>query len=141
MSIFDPTAIPRKIAAAIIAAVLIALLAWAAFHWWQSSVNSGAEARLAQSQGQAVTQSAKDAINATGAVSARSEAEDTQTRETDHAIRKAEGANAPVSHAVNDAGIAGLCKRRAYRCDPKCVQRAIAAGVANAGAGCTPAGK
>ena len=137
----DFTSIPRKIIAVIVGGILVIALIWLAFHWWQSSVNSGAEARLAQSQGQAVTQSAKDAINATGAVSARSEAEDTQTRETDHAIRKAEGANAPVSHAVNYAGIAGLCKRRAYRCDPKCVQRAIAAGVANAGAGCTPAGK
>jgi len=137
----DFTSIPRKIIAAIVGGILVVALIWLTFHWWQSSVNSGAEARLAQSQGQAATQSAKDAINATGAVSARSEAEDTQTRETDHAIRKAEGANAPVSHAVNDAGIAGLCKRRAYRCDPKCVQRAVAAGVANAGAGCTLAGK
>lgn len=141
MSIFDPTAIPRKIAAAIIAAVLVALLAWAAFHWWQSSVNSGAEARLATSQSHAITESAKDAIGATGAVSARSEAGDSITRDNDHAIRQAEGADAPVSHAVNDAGIAGLCKRRAYRCDPKCVQRAVTAGVANAGAGCPPAGR
>lgn len=137
----DFTAIPRKVIAAIVGAVLIALLAWAAFHWWQSSVNAGAEARLATSQGQAVTESAKDAIRATGAVSARSEAEDSITRDNDHAIRQADGADAPVSRAVNDAGIAGLCKRRAYRCNPKCVQRAVAAGVANASAGCPAAGR
>lgn len=120
MSIFDPTAIPRKIAAAIIGAVLVALLAWAAFHWWQSSVNSGAEARLATSQGQAITESAKDAIGATGAVSARSEAGDSITRDNDHAIRQAEGADAPVSHAANDAGLRALCRRKAYKETERC---------------------
>ena len=51
-------------------------------------------------------------------------ATDTITRENDHAIRTAPGADAPVDPALRDTGLAGLCRRAAYRGDPKCVQHA-----------------
>ena len=102
---------------------------------------AGAEARLERATGQASSESAKDAVDTLEGVSGRAQSGDAITRENENAIRKAPGADAIVDPAVADAGLDSLCRRRVYQCEPKCVQRAVARGVANAGAGCAPASR
>lgn len=84
------------------------------------------EARLANGQGQAATQSGRDAVQTVGNQSAAEAQIDATTKENENAIRSAPGANAPVDPAARDAGLRALCKRSAYRSDPKCLQFAPA---------------
>jgi len=88
----------------------------------QRALQAPSQARLATKQGEAASESGKDAVAVTGAAGARESASDALTRENEHAIRTAPGAGAPVDTGVHDAGLAGLCRRAAYRGDPKCLQ-------------------
>lgn len=97
------------------------------------------KARLSTEMAKAGMGNAKDAVGAVGAVSERATDTETLTRENEHAIRTATGANNPVDDGVHTAGLNSLCRRPAYRCSIKCVQRASARGMANAGSGCTTA--
>lgn len=101
----------------------------------QKARQAGREASLSAELSKAVSESGKDAVGVVGAVSGRNTATDEITRENADAIRNAQGAGAPVDPAVRDAVLGGLCKRAAYRSDPKCLQRSASAGMANAGAG------
>lgn len=125
--------LPARIIAAlvlVVIALLLALLAWSA---WKEARTNAARARLSASQTDAVSNSARDAIDAVGGVSGRSEAYDELTRRNADAIRNAKGADAPVDPAAADAGLRSLCLRRAYRGDPKCLRFLAPGGVANAG--------
>lgn len=88
----------------------------------QSARTARTEARLSSEQGQAASESARDAIGAVGAVSGRGAAGDQLTRENEADIRAALGADAQVSAEVRSAGLAAICKRAAYRDDPRCVK-------------------
>lgn len=102
-----------------------ALLAGAfGIYSWQRTRAAKTEARLANGQAGAASQSGRDAANTVGARSLEDAATDAITRENEDAIRNAEGAGAPVAGAVRDAGLASLCRRAAYRRDPKCLQHA-----------------
>jgi hypothetical protein len=81
-----------------------------------------AKASLSAATGQAALDSGKDAVGAVGAVSASASAGDAITRENERAILSAPGAQVVVDPAVRDAGLVGLCRRAAYRGDPKCVR-------------------
>jgi predicted negative regulator of RcsB-dependent stress response len=113
----------RAVALAIAAAALI-LLALFGWHEWQATRTARAEARLATGQAGAALASGQDAANTIGNRMDTDAATDTVTRENDHAIRTAPGADAPVDAALRDAALRGLCRRAAYRHDAKCLQHA-----------------
>lgn len=79
--------------------------------------------KLATGRAGASLASGADAVDTTGSVQGNEVASDAITRENDDAIRNAEGASAPIANAVRDAGLASLCRRAAYRGNPKCVQQ------------------
>lgn len=79
-----------------------------------------AQSKVTQGQGDAFHNSASDAINTQGGVSQRQGQSDDLTRSNEKDIRNAPGSNAPVDPAARDAGLRALCKRTAYRDNPKC---------------------
>lgn len=83
-----------------------------------------ATASLATGQAGAAIESGHEAADTIGNRMANDADTDAITRENDDAIRNAEGANAPVAAPVRAAGLASLCRRAAYRGNPKCVQHA-----------------
>lgn len=107
-------------------AVLLALIAFAAWLWVAGVLTSGVrakgEVRLQAGQIGAAQASASDAINTLSTVSAKEAAIDAITLENDRAIRSAPGAAAPVDPAAADAGLRGLCRRAAYLRDERCLQ-------------------
>ena len=81
------------------------------------------QAKVSEGQAGASLASGADAVDTTGNVQGNEIAADAITRENDDAIRQADGASAPVAAPVRDAGLASLCRRAAYRGNPKCVQQ------------------
>ena len=106
----------------------VALALAAVFALWALynavTANPKAEARLSRNQAQAAQESGSDAVNTVGRAGEREAASDALTRSNEKEIRNAEGADAVVAAPVRDAGLASLCKRRAYSRDPRCVQHA-----------------
>lgn len=84
------------------------------------------EAKLATGQAGAAIKSGGDAVQTIGNQMTAETASDAITKENTDAIRSAPGANAPVTPTARDAGLRALCRRAAYRGDPKCVQFAPA---------------
>ena len=101
-----------------IAAILVLALAW----WGYRALTADArtEARLARNQAEAASQSGSDAVNVVGAAGDREAASDVLTRSNEAAIRNAKGAADPVSAEARSAGISALCRRAAYKDDPRC---------------------
>jgi hypothetical protein len=114
----------RLIVAGLAALALVLLLALFGWHEWRAARTAKVETQLAAGQAGAALASGQDAANTIGNRMDADAATDTVTRENDHAIRTAPGADAPVDPALRDAGLRGLCRRAAYRLDPKCVQHA-----------------
>jgi len=114
----------RLIIAGLAVLALVLLLAAFGWHEWRVTRTAKAEARLATGQAGAALASGRDAANMIGNRMDADAATDTVTRENDHAIRTAPGADAPVDPALRDAALRGLCRRAAYRHDPKCLQHA-----------------
>ena len=79
-----------------------------------------AQARVEHSQAEAASQSASDAINAVAAAGARETASEDMTRTNGAEIRNAPGASVRTDAGVNLAGRRALCRRAAYKDDPKC---------------------
>jgi hypothetical protein len=104
--------------------VLAGLAAVAALWWLYSAItaNPKAEARLSRNQAEAAAESGADAVNTVGEAGEREAAGDALTRENNQEIRNAPGADAPVSAEAGAAGLAALCRRRAYRDEPRCVR-------------------
>jgi hypothetical protein len=73
-----------------------------------------------RSQGEAATNSAADAINAVTGVGSNQAASEELGRANERDIRAADGASTKIGAGVNAAGLKALCKRAAYRDDPKC---------------------
>jgi Flp pilus assembly protein TadB len=82
--------------------------------------SQAAQSRMEASQAQAQSNSAADAINAVAASGRNEAASEDLTRSNERDIRAAQGANDKVNPAVRDAGITALCRRQAYRNDPRC---------------------
>lgn len=109
-----------RVIAYIAAAAIAVLVVWAAFHFWQKSRSQAAQARVQHEQTQALSNSASDAVGTVAASGEAAAASEALTRSNEQAIRAANGADAPVNPAARDAGIAALCRRQAYRNDPRC---------------------
>lgn len=104
--------------AAIAVAVILAL--WLGYR--ALTADSRTEARLARNQAEAVSQSGSDAVNTVGAAGDREAASDALTRDNEAAIRNAPGSDAAVSAEARAAGMGALCRRAAYKDDPRCAK-------------------
>lgn len=80
----------------------------------------GAQQKVERSQGEAQSNSARDAIATQGQVNANEQASADVGRANEKEIRDAEGSNQAVSGPANAAGRASLCRRAAYRDRPEC---------------------
>lgn len=107
--------------ALIAAGILILMMGMLLLSQCQSTRNAKTETRLNKGQAGAAVESGRDSVNTVGNRAATDAAGDAITRENDNAIRNADGASAPVADGVRDAGIASVCRRAAYRGDPRCV--------------------
>lgn len=79
-----------------------------------------AQERLEAAQAGAAAESSADAINTVSRSGDAAAASEELTRTNEKEIRNAEGADARVGAGVDVAGRRSLCKRAAYRDDPKC---------------------
>jgi hypothetical protein len=82
--------------------------------------SAGAQSRVERSQSNAASNSAADAINTVTTVGSNEAASEGLGRSNDKDIRSAPGASDRVNSGVDTAGRKALCKRAAYRNDPKC---------------------
>ena len=106
------------------AVILVAALILAGFLLANSLARGNGkkvEAELRAGQADAGIASGQDAANTVAGAGAREGAIDQQTRDNEHAIHSAPGADNPVDNAVHGVGIDGLCKRAAYHRDPRCL--------------------
>ncbi len=107
----------------LIGAAVVALLAGFLFlQSCQSAKTAKTETKLATGQADAAIASGTDAVNTVGEVAKRADEINTTTRSNTDAIRSAEGADAPVSSAVDAVARERLCRRAAYRGRAECVQ-------------------
>ena len=116
---FKALPLARKALVALGAVILAIMLLWGAYRLLTGTER--AKARLGENQTEAAIESGKDAVQTVGAAGERDASIDRATTENNDAIQKADGADAPVAAGVRDAGLAGLCKRRVYRDDPRCL--------------------
>jgi len=107
----------------VVALVVAGVLLWNA---WGAALTAKTEAKLSGNQTAAALESGTDAVATVGQTHATEVTIDVITRENERAIREASGADAPVDPAVHGAGLAGLCRRAAYRGRPECVQQPAA---------------
>ena len=110
----------RAVAIIVVVAIVVGILF---LRSCQAERTAKVGTKLATGQAGASLASGADAVDTTGNVQGNEIAADAITRENDDAIHKADGAGAPVATAVRNAGLASLCRRAAYRGDPKCVQQ------------------
>lgn len=107
-----------------IAMLVVAVVVLAALWWAYSAITARpkAEARLGKNTTEAALESGRDAVGTVGAQGAAEDAVDATTKENEHAIREAEGADAPVARPAHDAGLRSLCGRASYSQRPECLQ-------------------
>lgn len=104
------------------ALAIIAFIAILAFGVNQCAMrkNQGAQSRVDAGQAEAAQGSAKDAIGTVARSGEASAASEQMTRDNERAIRDADGASERVNPAVDYAARAALCRRQAYKDNPKC---------------------
>jgi len=82
--------------------------------------DQAAQGRVDDAQAGAASNSAADAIGTVTAAGERETASEGLTRSNEREIRSADGAGERIKPGVDYAGRAALCRREAYRSDPKC---------------------
>lgn len=110
----------RELKLALALIVLAAVLAFIVPAACQRIRSQAAQARLEHAQSEALSNSAADAISTVSASGARETASEDLTRSNERNIRDAPGAGDVVNAGVISAGMAALCRRAAYRDDPRC---------------------
>ena len=104
----------------IVAAVLLVGLIAFGVTQCEQRRNGAAQGRLDTSQAGAAQNSATDAINAVAAAGGREAASEDLTRQNAREIAGAPGSTVRTDPAVDLAGRRALCRRAAYRDEPKC---------------------
>lgn len=104
---------------AVIAVLVLFLALWGPATC-QKMRSQQAQSKVDQAQGDALRNSAGDAINTQSGVNEREREGEALTRTNEKEIRDAEGAGDRVNPAVHGAGLRALCRRAAYRDDPRC---------------------
>lgn len=118
-----PPIIERNAVRILVAIVFVLLIAgFMTLRSCQAERGAKTQAKVSTGQAGAALQSGQDAANTVGNRMDADAGEDQLTRTNGDEIRKADGASAPVASPVRDAGLRSLCKRAAYRGNPKCVQ-------------------
>lgn len=112
--------ISARLIAIVIGVIALVLIVGFTVRSCDSRHNKAAQSRVERSQGEAASNSAADAINAVTGVGANQAASEELGRTNERDIRAAEGANTKIGPGVDAAGRKALCKRAAYRDDPKC---------------------
>ena len=107
-----------------IGALVAALLVWWLIATLMGGKRAEVQAKLNSNIAGAALESGKDAVNTVGQTAGRADQSDKLTKENSDAIHAAQGADAKVDPATRAAGLVGLCKRAAYRLDPRCVRPA-----------------
>ena len=126
----------RRLAPLLLAALLAVLVLVILPGSCRRERSAEATARVEQGAARAASDSGRDAVETVGRAAARREAGEAITRTNDKEIRNAQGADANVAIAVRDAGIDGLCRRDAYRDEPRCrLRRPAPVGVEGRGRG------
>lgn len=116
-----PPIIERNAVRIMVAIVFVALiLGFMTLRSCQAERTAKTQAKVSTGQAGAALQSGQDATNTVGNRMDADTAEDQQTRTNGDEIRKADGASAPVAAPVRDAGLTALCRRAAYRDNPRC---------------------
>jgi uncharacterized protein HemX len=111
----------KLIAIIVLAAVVLGLAVFAVGQWRRAHTEA-AERRVESAQGEALSNSARDAIATESAAAASETASETLTRTNDEEIRHAKGADAAVDPAARDAGLASLCRRASYHASERCMR-------------------
>ncbi len=101
---------------------IILILALVAFGTSQCSKrrDAASQARMDAAQGQAASESGRDAIGTVARSGEAAAASEELTRANEQAIRNATGADDRVNLAVHVAGLKALCRRKAFADDPRC---------------------
>lgn len=115
--------IAGRIIAMIVAGVLILALLLFGLSECSKRRSQAAQARVERSQADAAANSAADAVNTVARSGEAAAASEELSRSNEREIRNAEGADARVGAGVNTAGLRALCKRAAYKNDPRCIKR------------------
>lgn len=106
--------------ALVVGLFVVAILIFAVPSCLQKQRSERAQARVDQSQADAASESAKDAIGTVARSGEEQAASEDLTRQNEQAIRAAEGANVKVSPAIQNVGIVSLCRRAAYANELRC---------------------
>jgi hypothetical protein len=112
--------IATKLIAIVIGLLVLVLIVGFTVKSCDKRRSQAAQSRVERSQAEAASNSAADAINAVMGVGANQAASEDLGRTNERDIRAAEGADTRIGAGVNLAGRKALCKRAAYRDDPKC---------------------
>ncbi len=80
------------------------------------------KADLGANQTDAALESGSDAVDTVGRAGDREADIDRTTASNAESIYSADGATEAVTPAVRDAGLAALCRRAAYKDDPRCAK-------------------
>jgi len=115
--------LPTRLIAMIVAALVFLGLIGFGVTQCQKRRSEAAQGRVERGQAGAAANSAADAIGTVARSGEAEAASETLTRTNEKEIRDAQGANDPVNPAVSAAGRNSLCRRAAYRDDPKCKLR------------------
>jgi hypothetical protein len=112
--------IGAKLIAIVVGVIVLVLVIGFTVRSCDSRHNKAAQSRVERGQAEAASNSAADAIGTVARSGESERASEDLTRSNEQQIRGAAGANDKVNPAVRDAGIAALCRREAYRNDPRC---------------------
>lgn len=120
MLMFRGKEIAARTIALVAGIVLFVLVATFGIYQCDQRRNEGAQSKVSAGQAGAAGESGKDAVDTTAGAGRREASSEELTRQNERDIRGAEGAGDQVKPGVQGAGLAALCKRTAYRDDPRC---------------------
>lgn len=112
--------VATRVVAMVIAGIFLLLVIGFGVRQCQKNRSAASQARVERSQAEAASESAKDAIGTVSEAGKREAASEDLSRTNEKEIRNAEGAKERVGSDVDLAGRRSLCRRAAYRDDPKC---------------------
>lgn len=115
---FGLSPIVTKLIGAAIAALLVIGLYYGARHYFTAGLV--AQSKVDQGQSGAFHNSASDAVDTIGNVSANQAAGVEIGRQNEEEIRNAKGSDVRVHPDANAAGLRALCRRASHRNDPAC---------------------
>jgi hypothetical protein len=118
-----PSWLTRQVVMIAAAVLLVALVIFAGPAMCQKIRSQAAQSRMDSEQSQAASNSAADAVGTVARSGEEAAASEELSRSNEREIRNAQGADERVGAGVNAAGRAALCRREAYKNDPRCKTR------------------